>query len=374
MTGCVLHLITTLDRGGAELALLELVQGQLEAGWRVEVAYLKGPGELTSPFEQAGAPVHALHGGGLGTIGAYGRARRAARVLAPDVVHTHLMKADTLGAALVGRGRERPALVCTKHNEDAYLSGTSGKARTFRAVARRVSERADARIAITDAVRRFFARELGADWEEAQVVPYGVPVPEEPEPRGALRRELGLASEEPVVVCAARFVPQKDHRTLLAAFRTVLESHPTARLVLLGRGPTEDDVRRMATACGDAVRFEGFVDDPQRWYRAADMLALASRHEGLGRVVLEAAAVGTPAVVTAVGGLPEVVEDGRTGLLTPLGDAAALAHALTSLLSDPNRRESMGRAALKRVQAEFSPTRCLERTLTAYDRARSKLR
>ena len=114
----LLHLATTLDRGGAEKALLHLASAQVASGrWRVEVAYLKGEGELAAEFEAAGVRVHDLGFRGLGAVGAYGRARRLTRELAPDVVYTHLFKTDTLGAEMVGPHRPgRAALISTKHN------------------------------------------------------------------------------------------------------------------------------------------------------------------------------------------------------------------------------------------------------------------
>lgn len=366
----MLHLITTLDRGGAEKALLALARGQRERGWTVDVGYLKGPGELTHEFEAEGVDVTALHAGALAGVGAYGRARRLVRSLRPDVVHTHLFKADTLGAAVVGRGAGHPALVSTKHNEDAYLSGAGARAGTNRAVARRVLARADAWIAITEGVHEFFRRTLGEAIPQAAVIPYGVSVPDEPPDRDAARARLGIDPSVELVVCAARFEPQKDHATLLTAVHELRRRRPAAHLALLGRGSTEDDVRRRAD--GLPVTFAGFVDDPTDWFAAADVVALASHHEGLGRVLLEAAALGRPCVATAVGGVPEVIETPSTGRLVPPSDwaafAAALAEVLRELRDDPAARGRFAQACRALVRSRFSHAASVERTLEVYAR------
>ncbi len=349
----VLHLITTLDRGGAENALLGLVRSfrrKRVNGAKVasSVAYLKGPGELTPEFEAAGATVHDLGRTLLGQAGSYGRARRLVRYLDPEVVHTHLFKADCLGAALCGprEGRTRPRLVSTKHNEDAHLAGDGPKPRALRAVARRVAGRANAVVAISEGVQTFFVDTLGEEWERMQVIPYDPPAMA-PGDGATFRSDAGVLPGTPLAVCLARFVPQKDHRTLLEAFARVPGD---ARLVLLGRGPLESEIREQAA--GDPrVIVHGFVDDPRHALTAADVVVLSSRHEGLGLVLLEAAQLGVPTVATRVGGIPEAVFDGTAGLLVPPGDPAALASALERVLFDPDLRQRLSLGARGAAQA-----------------------
>jgi len=338
----VLHLITTLDRGGAEMALLHLLRRLLDAGVAPTVAYLKGSGELRSEFEAAGVPVHALGDTALGEIGAYGRGRRLVRKTRPDVVHTHLFKADCLGAAICGpRPHDGgPKLVSTKHNEDVYLAGDGARPRALRAVARRVAARADALVAITPGVRRFFEEHLGETAHAMRVITYGLP-PAHPGDAAGFRREIGVPSATPLVVCLARFVEQKDHATLLDAFARVPGD---GRLVLLGRGPLEEQIRAQ-TARDPRVIVHGFTNEPRHALTAADVVVLSSRHEGLGLALLEAAAHGVPVVATRVGGIPDVVVDGANGLLVPPGDPEALAAALSRVLYDAPLREKMGIAA-----------------------------
>jgi len=295
--------------------------------------------------------VHDLGFRGLAAVGAYGRARRLVRRLAPDVLHTHLFKADTLGAALAGPQREeRIVLVSTKHNEDIYL-----RDRAWCAVGRRVAARADAVIAITPGVARFVRQTLGDAIRRLETIPYGLPGPRHEGDGPAFRREHGIGADDVLLLCVARLAAQKDHATL---FDALARMETPVRLVLLGRGPLESELRSLAADL--PVVFAGFVDDPTDAYASADLLVLSSVHEGLGLVLLEAAAHALPAVATHVGGVPDVVEDGVTGVLVPPGSAEALARALDDLVRDPARRATLGAAAQARVRERHAVSMCAD--------------
>ncbi len=155
-----------------------------------------------------------------------------------------------------------------------------------------------------------------------------------------------------VVLCIARFVPDKDHRTLIEAFAVASEKHPEAELWLVGDGPGLEPARRLAMsrlARGGARFFPGRLD-PRPILRQSSLFVLSSVKEGLPNVVLEAMASGLPVVATRVGGIPEAVEHGRTGLLVPAGDVRTLASALCLLLADDETRKAYGEAGRKRVE------------------------
>ena len=361
----VLHLITTLDRGGAENALLHLCRAFAAAGrWDVRVAWIKGRGELAPEFEAAGIPAGKLD-------------RRAFAKLRPDVLHTHLFKADVAGAALAGRKRRgRAVLVSTKHNEDRYLAGTSLRAATWRTIARRAARRADAVVAISHGVARFFRETLGGAVAEMPVIPYGLPAPRAvgSEEAAAFRARCGVPAGAALVLCAGRLDAQKDPATLVRAMPRVTAAQG-ARLVFLGRGPMEDDLRAHAAATpGSNVVFAGFADDPAPAFAAADVVALASKWEGLGLVLVEAAQFAKPVVATRVGGIPEVVLDGETGLLVPPGDAVATGDAIARLVGDESLRGRMGEAARRRAETHFSVARYAADVESLYSRLRRQAR
>ena len=362
----VLHLITTLDRGGAEHALLHLCRGFAALGsWRPEVAYLKGRGELAGEFEASGTAVHDLALRGLRGVGAYGRGRRLARDLAPDVLHTHLFKADCLGAAIASSGNRR-VLVSTKHNQDMYLHGGSAKAGAWRAVARRVASRADAVVAISPSVARFVGETLSNAPKRVETIPYGLPAPA-PGDGAAFRSAHAIAPDDTLLLCVARFDEQKDHATLLRAFAAAAGGRPRLRLVLLGRGPLEAELREQAARLAPGgVVFAGFVADLASAYAAADMVVLSSRWEGLGLVLVEAALHGVPAFATRAGGIADVVEDGVTGRLVPIGDDAALTAAIAAAADDPEATRRMGVAARARAFREHALDTYVHRTAALY--------
>ena len=360
----VLHLITTLDRGGAENALLHLCRAlqdpkldpsAAEHPVRVSVGYLKGEGELTPEFEAAGIDVQRLSLEGLQGVGAFSRARTLLRDTRPHIVHTHLFKADCLGAAVLRtRKPGDPELISTKHNEDAYLDGRGPLSQAVRAVAQRAAGRADAVIAISEGVAEHVRRRIPAAEARLRVIRYGVPEPPEAvgTPMKALRAQWNLPQRATVLLCPARFVEQKDHASLFEALARRQGTSPV-RLVLLGRGPLEPELRRLAAPLGEQVIFAGFLENPDAAYCLCDAVVLSSRYEGLGLVLVEAAFRGRPSIATAVGGIPEVIQDGQTGVLVPAGDVDAMAAALNNVIENRSQASTLGRSARTFVRERF---------------------
>ncbi|WGT51482.1 glycosyltransferase [Thioclava nitratireducens] len=158
-------------------------------------------------------------------------------------------------------------------------------------------------------------------------------------------------TDGPRILSVGNFKPVKNHDLLLRAFAKL--DHPEARLMLLGRGQNEANLRALAQKLGvaDKVIFAGFHSDPSRFYATADLFALSSDHEGFGNVIVEALSFGLPVVSTdCPSGPSEILQDGRFGYLVPVGDAQALASAMDAALSAPADAE-----ALKRRAADFAP-------------------
>lgn len=355
----VLHLITTLDRGGAENALLSLCRAHaIEGRWAPRVAWLKGTGELAREFAAAGVPAARF-------------SRREFANLRPAVIHTHLFKADVAGAALAGRRRRgRAVLVSTKHNQDRYLAGATLAAATWRTLARRAAKRADAVIAISRGVASFFRETLGDTVGDMPVIPYGLPAPRAvgAGEAASFRAQCGVPPGASLVLLVGRLDTQKDPVTAIRAMAEVVATRD-ARLVLLGRGPLETELRNVAAATlGANAVFAGFAADPAPAFAAADLVVLSSKWEGLGLVLVEAAQHGRAVVATDVGGVPEVVVDGTTGLLAPPGDPAAFGAAISRLLADDGLRARMGEAARAHAATRFSVARYAKDVGDVYER------
>jgi glycosyltransferase involved in cell wall biosynthesis len=350
----VLHLLTTLDRGGAEAQVAALCRA-LAARGRVEpsVAYLKGNGELAADLLASGIPV-AEAGRNPWRLAALIRERR------PEVLHTHLFQADLLGAALARRSGV-PALVSTKHNEDLYL-----REPLWNRLGRAAAGRAGRVVAISGAVEGFVRETLGLADGRVRVIRYGLDPARLPRGDGAaFRAAMGVAADAPLAVAVARLSRQKGLDLLVEAAKSLRSSDPAARVVLVGRGEEERALRDLVRArgLGGTVLFAGFLADPGPAFAAADVVVLPSRWEGFGLAALEAMAAGRPVVAAAVGGLPEVLGD--TGTLVPPGDAKALAEALRQALSPervgavrsgaaagPLRLRALGEFSLERAAVE----------------------
>lgn len=168
--------------------------------------------------------------------------------------------------------------------------------------------------------------------------------------------EIPPSGREPLILCVARLAQDKGHLTLLRAFAIVARQVPEARLRIVGDGPQEAQLRMLVATFGleDRVEFVPGDLDVREHYAAARVFALASVREGQPNVILEAMSCGLPVCATAVGGIPNLVENGVSGLLSPAGFAEALAASLLRLLADPVMGDAFGQAGRARVERDFS--------------------
>lgn len=190
------------------------------------------------------------------------------------------------------------------------------------------------------------------------LIPNGIPLQAYRFPemtRAEWRRREGIEAEEVVFVCVGRLTPQKNQQLLLDAFARVPGAKEKGRLLLVGDGEKRRELELQAAALGlgHRVHFLGVRTDIPIILGACDVLVLSSRWEGNPLAVMEAMAAGKPVIATAVGGVPELVTDGATGLLVAPGDAAALGEALSALLHDASKRREMGGAAAQRAEEQF---------------------
>ncbi|WP_207477567.1 glycosyltransferase [Arenibaculum pallidiluteum] len=363
----ILHVITTINRGGAENHLAELVRGQVKRGQDVAVAFLKGDGYWARTFEEMGVRVYPLKLLHYGDIAPLRTLRRLIRELDPDIVHAHMPPAEVYARlALIGDRHTR--FVITKHNDEPFarLPGSTRLARWTAARAARI-------IVISQAVERYFAdRPWRLPSERMSVIPYGLDA--EPfdtvghDQVQALRQSWGVAEGVPVFGTVARLVRQKGLDVLLTAFaRACAELGPGARLVMVGSGPLEGELRAQADGLGvgSQVIWAGQRTDVPLHMKAFDAFALSSRWEGFGLVLLEAMAAARPVVASRVSAIPELVEDEVTGLLVPPEDPQRLAAAMLRL-RDPALRNRLGEAGRRSFDLGLRIDDMVEQTLDAY--------
>ncbi|MEZ6004638.1 MAG: glycosyltransferase [Planctomycetota bacterium] len=369
----ILHVISTLDVGGAEMHILSQVRGQVARGHEVRVIGLIGQATLKPDFLAAGARGVTLVGSGPAAL-----LRLRAHMRQADVIHTHLLRADFVGAAAALLWGRRKRLISGKHNDERALQ--RGWFARLHGLIGRLPVRT---IVLSDHVARYM-REVGRLSGKGMVtIHYGVdPAPieaacaQDPETRAALRRELGAEPGDVVWICVARLAPQKAHDVLLEALaqaRDRWQGPGRLRLWIVGDDPFGDGRARVTgwaqerglLADGSAV-LTGIRRDVPALLAAADGFVMPSRWEGLGLVFLEAMAARLPVLSTAVSAIPEVVVDGETGRLVPPDDTRALADAWLELSADAERRAAMGAAGAQRVRAHFAPDRMVESTLAVY--------
>lgn len=183
----------------------------------------------------------------------------------------------------------------------------------------------------------------------------------------SLFNELGLQEGNPVVGNVAALAPHKHQQNLLAAAKIVVQSIPTAQFLIVGEGELESELKELTKRLGieKNVNFAGFRKDVPQLLTIFDVFVVSSYLEGLGSSTLEAMAAGLPVAATRTGGIPEIVQDGINGLLVPPRDSQSLATAMITLLSDKERRKTMG-AASRKIVENFSVEKMVEGNSNVY--------
>ena len=348
MTIRVLEILASLKRAGAERVAVTLACGLDRSRFETAVVSLYDafPEGFEPQLEKAGVPAWHLGKRRGFDPRMFPRLFRILRTFRPAVVHTHSYvlrySLPPVWAARAG------VMVHTVHNlaeKEVDLVG--------RSIHRLAFGGSVAAVAVSEEVGRSFREYYGA--APAAVIPNGIAVAEFycPEARLPWRRAHGFADSDFLVVSVARLDPQKDPLALIAAFAKALAGDPRAHLLLAGDGSLREAARQQAASLCLAARvhFLGVQADVAGILSAADVFALSSSYEGNPMAVMEAMAAGLPVVATAVGGVPDIVAHGETGLLVPAGDRDAFAASLGRLAADPQRRRALGEAARARAQA-----------------------
>jgi glycosyltransferase involved in cell wall biosynthesis len=292
---------------------------------------------------------------------------RRLRALKPGLLHIHHVRpaSDRYLAAIAGAAGV-PNLVVTEHA--AGRAHSAGQ----RALKRRELESADAVTTACAAVGDALVAEYGIERSLVRVVGNGADPPDEAAEAAVareLRQSFGARPDRPLWVCAARLEEQKGHAVLLDALAALAEKDLDFIALLAGDGSLRADLeaRSRAHGLGERVHFLGQVAVIGPLLAAADAVLLPSLREGLPLTLLEAMVRGRAVLASAVGGIPEVVEDGVSGLLFPPGDAAALATLLEQVHARPRDAEALGAAAMRRVRHDHTWERVVERFEMVYD-------
>jgi len=336
---------------GVAVCVRDLLQAAVGSGYDVTVA-CPSAGDLAAWAQEQGAawkrlemrrsphPSDAL---------AVARIRRLARH--SDLVHLHSSKAGAVGRlALVSLGSSRPASVFTPHAWSWLVGGRLAPA--YRLIERIMMPVTTAVVAVSAEERSLGQAALGSRADRIEVNPNGVDTA-----RFCPRGPVSSRPDGPLVVCVGRLCHQRAPDLAVAAL--ALMRTPAVRLRLVGDGADRVAIERQASALGltDRVELVGFRSDPAPDLRAADVVVIPSRYDGMALILLEAMACGAAIVATRVPGIAAL--DG-VGQIVPVEDPLAMAQAVDALLADPDRRKKLGLAARQRVVDDYSLQRSLE--------------
>lgn len=370
----VLHLTTTDI--SLELLLGPQLSAFIDAGYEVHAA--SAPGPFVQAIQARGVHFHPLkHSTRAMSLRADLRAAREVyrllRSERPDIVHTHNPKPGVYGR-IGGRMARIPAVVNTVHGLYAQPSDPLPRRVAVYGLERLAAFFSHAELVQNPEDVRTLRR-LRVPASKLTLLGNGIDLTRfrpDASARAAVRAELGVDDDTVVVGAVGRLVAEKGYPELFEAWAQVRRAHPTAVLVVVG--PHEPDkadglsASTVAAAEAAGVRLLGHRDDVERIYPALDLYVLASHREGFPRSAMEAAASGVAIIATDIRGCRQVVDHGRTGVLIPVRDPAALAANLIDLIDDTARREAMARAALAKAKAEFDQQRVIDTTLQTYQR------
>jgi sugar transferase (PEP-CTERM/EpsH1 system associated) len=357
------HLLQGLEIGGLEIMVAHLLEGLDPRRFQTQVIAYDRLGPLAIRLGLAGIPCSLLRrrpGVDLRYIVLL--ARQLLRIR-PDILHLHNPTAFFYGT-LAGRLARVPHIIYTEHGRD-FASSTRNR------FLHRLLGRLVDRVVVVSESSRALLKTEGVPDKSILTIHNGIDAARFliGEDRWGMRDRLGLAREQPLIGIVARLDPIKNHTALLRAMKQVIASYPEAMLLVIGDGPARAELEQARRELGLAgnVRFLGNRDDVPELLAALDVVVLCSHSEGLSLTLLEESAAGKSIVATAVGGNGEIIEDGGSGLLVPLGDDVALTAAICGLLADPERALALGQAARLRYLREFTLERMVSRYAALYE-------
>ena len=357
----VTHLITTIERGGAEKQLLTLASEQVKSGLRVEVIFLKGKSELKKEFEESGVEVNKLLVGKsflkqISLLSKYLRKN-------PSPVHAHLPKSELLAAIVI----PNRFFVFTRHNSEPFWPG--GPRIISNLLSKFVCKRASQGIAISNAVKSYLIKrgEISTGYT-INVVHYGFQ-------KDISINSVGLSLISSIINVQhlnykigtiGRLVPQKDYPTLLSALSNVLESLPGTELYVVGEGYLRKDLNKLSKSLGinDKVHWLGKTEYIKEFLSKIDLFILPSKYEGFGLVLLEAMVAKKPIIAANNSAFPEVLGRTYEGLFST-GDANTLAQKIKTAISDNNFSERLVQSYLNQLEL-FDPNKMNKKIENVY--------
>jgi len=359
-----LHLVTSLEVGGAQHGMLLGLPRFDSDQYEHIVCSIMGRMQMASQFREAGIEVRSLGLSRKTDIGVVLRLRAMLKEMRPDVLHTYLLHGNILGR-LIGRLVGVPVIIGSER--------TIGQARKWgRLVTRLTNPLTDAVEVNSEIGGKAIERDLGVPSEKIELVRSGLDLSvfSSANRRDELRSEFGVTADQHLIVYVGRLRTVKGVDYGIRAFASALEQLPNIRMVLAGEGDQRNFLSSLVFELGisEQVEFLGVRNDVPELLNAADSVLMPSLTEGFPRTAIEAMAAGKPVIATNVGGTPEAVIDGETGILVPARDSDALASAIVRLVGDSDLQARLGAAGRERAAQNYSVDKYVSRLDEMYRR------
>ena len=354
------HVIHSLGTGGLENGVVNLVNGSGPDFRHVVVCAASDGAFRTRLRSDVEVVVVGREGGNARQIV---RLTRVLRRLAPAISHSRNW--PTIDAVIAAKLAGVRRVVHGEHGRE--FADPNGRNRRRNRVRRLLAPAIDRFVTVSHDLRRWLVDEVGIAAAKVVRIVNGVDTDRfAPRDRDAIRARLGIAADALVIGTVGRLDPVKDHHGLLRACRRLASAHPDLAVVIAGDGPCRGDLARLVATLGleGRVHLVGERRDVPDVLAALDVFVLPSIAEGISNTILEAMATGLPIVATAVGGNPELVDDGAHGALVPAGDVDRLASAIGGYLADGHLATVHGKASRERALVEFG----LDRMVAEYTR------
>ncbi len=367
----VVEIMATGTNGGAQEHVYSLVTRLNPECYDVRVVSLSH-GSSVRRLQRAGFDVTVIDE--MDDARAVRAVADALAAFKPEVVHNHMYRAEIVGTKaayqLGEKGCRRPAVISTVHSSRIRCSED-------RQALRRLTPLMDRLIVVSKAIENKI-REEGRDGTPVSLIYNGVDLQRynHQQPCCTLHEDYAIPEASPIVGVVARLEAEKGHRTLLDAWPSVQAAHPESWLLIVGEGSERDALEAQASGLGISgkVVFAGRREDVPAVTAALDVAVLPSYREAQGLSVLEAMALSRPVVASRVGGIPEMIEDGVSGLMVPPNDSAALAAAINRLLSDHPFADMIARRGHDLVHERFCIELMVNAVETIYDEAAAHIR
>jgi len=361
----IAYIINNLTVGGAEKLLLSTVKRLNKEKYDITVCPMFKENALLNDFQRTGVKVRCLNMYNKRDIRGLFKLYQFFKSHKIDIVHTHLLEADTFGrfAAIWAKV---PIIITTTHSVDSWKLNNRRFRTKFRLFLNRIADKhSNAIITVSDYIKNYLIEHEKTDPKKIHVIKNGIEIQKNKKP------SIDKHKQETIVLgCVGRLFEEKGFGYLLRAFKKAQNQHPNLKLLIAGDGPLRAELEKLAYELGVSsdTEFMGVLDDIPTFLNKLDIFVLSSIQEGIPLGLLEAMAAGKPIVATKVGGIPEVVDNGSDGILVAAANVAELNEAIVSLIQDERKRKEMGRNARRKVVDFFNLDKAVRQLEDLYEK------